>query len=168
VSILMVVWHPGEWQEIPKVMLGTETDTEGNPLAEPHLQRVGVEPQTRKEQVPSAIRCRCFQHGSEDLRVNIKCVDKRASPFCGLLVKELGRRFASNPGITLSRPRSAPKGAPRLTERDDWPEKLQMVAEWEARLEKGVKPEMAAELIGRPLRTLQRWRAVRDASSDRK
>ncbi|NLE94725.1 MAG: hypothetical protein GX600_03425 [Dehalococcoidia bacterium] len=108
VSILMVVWYPGEYQDSPKEMLGFKSDAEGNPLGELYLQRVDVGPQTRMEQVPSAIRCRCFQHGSEDLRVNIECVDERASTFCKRLVQELARHW---PGAWQDTPTAQPTDA---------------------------------------------------------
>jgi len=164
VSILMVVWYPEEYQEIPKEMFGMETDAEGNPFGELHLQRADVGPQTRTEQVPSAIRCRCFQHGSGDLRVNIKCVDERASTFCERLVKELARRW---PGAWQQPSRGKQKerqGPPPMEERDDWSVKLAQLERWERAVKSGADKEAQANLIaGVTARTMEQWRKRRDA-----
>ena len=57
---------------------------------------------------------------------------------------------------------NGPLGAPTLTERADWPEKLAKVNDWEKRIANGTSPKIAAQLVGANLRTLQRWRKVRD------
>ena len=53
------------------------------------------------------------------------------------------------------------RGAQRLEDRPDWPERLRILEEWERQCEKRT-PEGAAAMVQVPLRTLRNWKARRD------
>jgi len=54
------------------------------------------------------------------------------------------------------------RGAPRLEERDDWPEKLEKLEKWEQRVPR-MPQAIAADLIGVSLSTLRGWQKRRNS-----
>jgi len=65
------------------------------------------------------------------------------------------------PDRASSRQRGKKRGARRLEERDDWGERKQTLSHW-LQYSKKATAEVAAQLVGVPVRTLRSWRARRD------